>query len=282
MPDAQLYRSQMREPRRHPARKTLREGYLRFDSDLGSGASAAVVVPRTKADSPVPMYEKSEVYDSRRTREALLLMRETQSDSRETHVDEEPVATLRRKPRQLISRKDTETGGPQAGGATAPVVFVSHASNSESLDGSSLPRGERLQVGDVRQWSGTVVRLFDTTSAGSTRHRAKMRVVIFFDGENVVRYSLFCDNETARGFEEPSSYKLSFRQAQVLAPRADRPAEVYLRYDGQATVEAKGTLVFDGMIIVRGDGKVLCTAPNVLSGNGKAAVLRSAATVGWW
>jgi hypothetical protein len=280
MPDAQQHQAQTGPRRRHPARKTLREGYLRFDGQLGLIASAPVVVPRSKSASPIPMYDRSDVIGSRRVRKALRVA-EDASALFDTRDEDGAPGKLRRHPRRLGDRKQADSGAaPKPPGA--PVTFLSGAAATESLDGSSLPSGERPHVGDVRQWSGTVLRVFDMTSTGSTRHRVKLRVVIFFDGKNVVRYSLFRDPDSVCGFESPSRYELSFRQAQVLPPRDERPAEVHLRYDGKANVQGKGSLVFEGMIIVRGTGKVVCTEPNVISGNGKATVLRCSATVGWW
>jgi len=169
--------------------------------------------------------------------------------------------------------------------ASDPVVYTSHNNHAESLDGSSLPsrsEGGPGDVGDVKQWSGTLLRLFDTTGTGSTRHRVKFRAIVFHDGANVVRYSVFRDVDSSRGFREESRYELSVHEAQTLPAREERPGEVHIRYDGQASVAGKGTIVFDGMIVLRGDGTVMCTTPKIISGTGKAAILRSAATVGWW
>lgn len=249
-----------------------------------------MAVARQPAAVPVPMYEPTprraqvatEIPNAPPTVTRSEAIRQRRDDVNKTVIEgEAPRNRPRRPPKHLVSRRGA---APTKVRATArrSVVFSSRGDPTATLDGTSLPSGVAPEVGDVRQWSGTIIRIFDTTATGSTSHRIKFRIVVFFDGQNVVRYSVFRDHESSRGFGGESRYELSLHQAQTLAPTADRPAEVHIRYDGQVTVHGKGTVVFDGILIARGDGHVTCTDPNIVSGTGKGAMLRNAATIGWW
>lgn len=264
---------------------TQREGYLRFDA-LGLGPSASgspVVMPRpdpTRAARPHGN-ERSEAYGSRG--KPVPLRAVSTRKERDPGLSAIPLRPERDAPAQSPIRR--EGGRAAVRSAVRPVVYTAANRHADSLDGSSLrnrAEGGPGSVGNVKQWSGTLLRLFDTTGTGSTRHRVKFRAVVFHDGENVVRYSVFRDVDSSRGFDDGSEYTLSVHEAQILPNRGDRPAEIHVRYSGECAVTGKGAITFDGMIIIRGDGTVICTTPTVSAGAGKAAILRGAATVGWW
>jgi len=257
----------------------MREGYLRFDVALGLVQGPPQSIDRAARHRVMPMYERSEAYGKR-----PVIQPPSKRDPAtvQTRVERERRLSS---PRVRQARRVSQSPPPalRHGTITAadPVSFSSWRHDADSLDGTSLVHG-RPSVGEVKQWSGTILRLFDTTGTGSTRHRAKFRAVVYYDGTNAVRFSIYRDPDAARGFDRRSRYELSMHQAQVLPPRDERPAEVHVSYDGQATVDGKGTIAFDGVIMIRGDGTVACTTPTIHSGTGKAAVLRNAATIGWW
>ena len=117
---------------------------------------------------------------------------------------------------------------------------------------------------------------------GPSQHIFELRARVGTDGRDVIRYNVYRDPDVGEGFHATSRVVVEahVREVQVLQARADRPAEIHLRYDGTLNVRGREA-AFSGMVFIDGLCHVRATTPDVSGGGAIGRLSDGKAEICW-
>ncbi|MCO4761728.1 MAG: hypothetical protein KC502_09505 [Myxococcales bacterium] len=116
-------------------------------------------------------------------------------------------------------------------------------------------------------------------------HEVEYRALLFHNGREVIRYSLYEDPDSRHGFtgrQSGSTYGLTLSEHFIVDSTAEAPAEIHIRYEGYVTVAGVGRTRFRGTLIILGTGKIRPGRPAFDDSEGRATFTAGSVTVGLW
>ena len=177
-----------------------------------------------------------------------------------------PVAVQRVSSPNVEPRSQPESQPPNRALSGRPAVSFRHEGAPAALEGTTIVEtAARIAAAGGRQRSVVLIRVrVPVGLAGPWQHVFELRALILANGRDIIRYTIYRDPSAAQGFETkgPCAVTIDLREVQVFASKADRPAEVHLRYDGSLQLPTS-VVRFHGLVLMDGGGLVRAVDPTV-------------------
>ncbi len=140
----------------------------------------------------------------------------------------------------------------------------------------------------LRQKSTIVLRLragHRVPGKDHSPHQVEYRVLLFHDGREIIRYSLYQDPDGRHGFPgrgKGASFALTLSERFAVDADTEHAAEVHIRYEGTLELKGKAPVRFKGSLIFDGSGRIRPGRPVIDGIDGRATFGTGCVTLGLW